>query len=126
MGDTLTISGTTTNRSQNTLRSMSLVLRFSTVPIDDRAQLSQIANGSGERRATCAQFGPADLAPGASIPFRFAIPLANLDSGGQGVYSFAVEAVDDGGTAGIARTFPRSGSRTRRPSRRSRWCGYGR
>lgn len=106
VGDTLTISGKTTNRSQSTLRNLSLVLRFSTVPIDDRAQLSQIANGSGERDGQPVRSSvPADLAPGASIPFRFAIPLANLDLGSQGVYSFAVEAVDDGGTAGSARTF---------------------
>ena len=106
LGDSLTVSGTAANRSPETRRNLTMQLRFSTVPLDDRNQLSQVADGSGERDGEVVRTTvPADLPPGATVPFTLTIPLANLDLSSQGVYYLAAEAVDDDGSAGVARTF---------------------
>jgi hypothetical protein len=105
-GDTLTVSGTATNTSADTLTGVTLDLRVSTYPLEYRAQLAEILAGSGARTGDIVKGGdPVTIPPGGQLNYSLAIPFEQLSLPGNGVYYTAVQANRAEGPVGTTATF---------------------
>ncbi|GGL99597.1 hypothetical protein GCM10010129_49110 [Streptomyces fumigatiscleroticus] len=95
-GDTLTVSGTVTNKSKRTVTDAHVGLRVGDT-LDTRSAIDSVAKDSDDIRdplgseiggAYVAKF--AELTPGVSEHFNISVPVDELDLGENGVYQLAV------------------------------------
>ncbi|MFI9823194.1 DUF6049 family protein [Streptomyces sp. NPDC052013] len=116
-GDTVTVSGTVTNRGKQTVTDAHVGLSVSP-PLTTRSGIDTIARNSGDVRTPV---GPeiggkytqefAKLTPGVSRPFSISVPVDELDLGQHGVYQLAVALAGQTATQqwehtlGVQRTF---------------------
>ena len=109
-GDTVTLEGTITNRSDQPLTALNAYLRLSRIPVLDRTDLVRLDEPGFRPGARQPAFVLASdaLAPGASAPFRLEIASADLGLTEPGVYAAGIEvlasSVDGRGTVGRAMT----------------------
>ncbi len=96
-GDTLTLTGTLTNKSRHTVTDASLALRVGPA-LEGRSAIDGLSKrpGFGSGPEGTQVDGPyakkfAKLAPGVSQPFTLSIPVKKLDLGSTGVYQLGVE-----------------------------------
>lgn len=95
-GDTLTVSGTVTNNGKQAVTDAHVGLRVGP-ELTTRSAIDTAAKSSADVQATT---GPevggkyvekfSKLTPGVAQPFSIAVPVDELDLGGNGVYQFAV------------------------------------
>ncbi|WP_239647468.1 DUF6049 family protein [Nocardiopsis baichengensis] len=108
---TVRIEGQVTNTTEDVLESVSVRMRYSGYPFNDRSQLGEFASVDGAADERTPAYGPADelddpLEPGETASFRISADAADLDLDGFGVYPVAVEALDsDEGALASVRTF---------------------
>lgn len=100
-GDTLVVSGTLTNQSPADLRTVSVRLRLSPRPLEDRAEIPRIVDGRTVRTGNALWNTQVVLttllAPGASVPYAISVPVdtLGLPSTTAEVAVIAVEALGD-------------------------------
>ncbi|GAB2864981.1 DUF6049 family protein [Streptomyces deserti] len=95
-GDTVTVSGTVTNKGKQTVTDAHVGLRVGP-PLDTRSAIDAIAKDGDDVQGTV---GPevgdkytekfSKLTPGVAEPFSISVPVDELDLGQDGVYQFAV------------------------------------
>lgn len=94
--DTLTLSGTVTNTSEDDIEGISIDLRIAQEAVSDRAQLAKIATNQETPNTRGVSDGTtevkAKLAPGASAPWSLKMPVTNLALGNTGVYGLRIDA----------------------------------
>ncbi|WP_425824760.1 DUF6049 family protein [Streptomyces fractus] len=113
-GDTVTVKGTLTNTSNDTISGTTLAVSTGgSTPLTSRAAISQVAartspcDGDGEVITDAPTYTAGDLDPGQGRDFTLQIPVDDLAYGSTaGVHEFNLVAQDDDGTeVGITRTF---------------------
>lgn len=97
-GDTLVLAGTVENTGDEPLRAVQAILRYSTVPLTDRAEVRRVATDDdlrfGRRYVEFFQeLGPADseLQPGETVEYRLEVPVDQINLGEPGVYVVGVD-----------------------------------
>ncbi len=107
-GDSLLLSGTIANRSEQPVTAVRAVLRMSPVPLPSRGEIPEILAGGGERLGMpvagegASSEVAASLAPGDASPFSVSVPVDDLPLAAAGAYMVGVEALGDSG-AGVQR-----------------------
>ncbi|MGC9536977.1 DUF6049 family protein [Streptomyces sp. UG1] len=95
-GDTLTVSGTVTNESKQTVTDAQVDLRLGS-PVNTRSDIDTVGRRTGYQPGLdgspvggkyIKEF--AKLTPGVAQNFSISVPVDKLDLGGDGVYQFAV------------------------------------
>jgi hypothetical protein len=115
-GDTLTVSGTVTNVSENTITDARVDLRVGPrmagrTAIDDAAARSDSVSGDVAPIGGKYKVGIPELAPGIPRDFALSVPVSKLDLGEDGVYQLGVSLTGEtpaapyGRLLGIQRTF---------------------
>ncbi|MFJ9557915.1 DUF6049 family protein [Nocardiopsis sp. NPDC101807] len=111
---TLRIAGEVTNTTADSVRDVTVRVRYSRHPFTNRDELDEFASGDGWQPNAP---GPDEevasaLPPDASEEYSLSVPVEDLDLSSYGVYPLVVEAVDgDGGVIGSQYTFlPYTGS----------------
>ncbi|WP_433702202.1 DUF6049 family protein [Nocardiopsis sp. CA-288880] len=111
---TLRIAGEVTNTTADSVRDVTVRVRYSRHPFTNRDELDEFASGDGWQPNAP---GPDEevasaLPPEASEEYSLSVPVEDLDLSSYGVYPLVVEAVDgDGGVIGSQYTFlPYTGS----------------
>ncbi|WP_239648728.1 DUF6049 family protein [Nocardiopsis chromatogenes] len=99
---TVRIEGEVTNTTGAALDGVSVRLRYSGYPFQDRSRLGDFASAEGPADQRTPAYGPKSevdgaLEPGESARFRIEADAADLDLDGFGAYPVAVEALDGGG-----------------------------
>ncbi|MEG8276278.1 DUF6049 family protein [Streptomyces sp. AHA2] len=95
-GDTVTVSGTVTNKGKQTVTDAHVDLQVGP-PLDTRSSIDALARKSDDVQGPAGETVggkytekfPA-LTPGVSEPFSISVPVDELDLGGDGVYQLAV------------------------------------
>ncbi len=116
-GDTVTVSGTVTNKGKQPVTDAHVGLRVGPL-LDTRSGIDSVARNSDDVRSTV---GPeiddkysekfSELTPGVSQPFSLSVPVNELDLGRDGVYQLAVSLAGETSaqpweqTLGVQRTF---------------------
>lgn len=116
-GDTVTVSGTVTNKGKQPVTDAHVGLRVGPL-LDTRSGIESVARNSDDVRSTV---GPevddkysekfSELTPGVSQPFSLSVPVNELDLGRDGVYQLAVSLAGETSaqpweqTLGVQRTF---------------------
>ncbi|MDE3723436.1 DUF6049 family protein [Nocardiopsis sp. N85] len=106
--DTLRISGEVTNTTSESMREVTVRVRYSKHPFVDRDALDDFASGDGWQPDAP---GPEDeitdeLPPGTGHSYSLSVPAEELGLGSYGVYPLVIEAVDgDGAVIGARYTF---------------------
>ncbi|KES05375.1 membrane protein [Streptomyces toyocaensis] len=129
-GDTVTVSGTVTNRGKQTVTDARVGLRVGPL-LNTRSGIDSVARNSDDVQSAV---GPevddkyseefSKLTPGVSQPFTLSVPVDELDLGQDGVYQLAVALAGETSaqpweqTLGVQRTFlpwqpEEAGTRTR-------------
>lgn len=94
--ETLTLSGTVTNTSEDDIEGISIELRISQGVVSDRLQVAKIANGEETPNTRGVSDGTVEvktkLSPGANAPWTLKVPVTNLALGNTGVYGLRVDA----------------------------------
>jgi Family of unknown function (DUF6049) len=94
-GDDLVLAGAVANTGDEPLRDVNVILRYSAVPLDDRAQIRQIASDEelryGRRYADYFQPVATELEPGQTVAYRLVVPIDEIDFGAPGVYVVGVD-----------------------------------
>ncbi|MFF1275021.1 DUF6049 family protein [Streptomyces marokkonensis] len=129
-GDTVTVSGTVTNRGRQTVTDAHVGLRVGPL-LNTRSGIDSVARNSDD---VLSVIGPeiddkysdkfSKLTPGVSQPFTLSVPVDELDLGQDGVYQLAVSLAGETAaqpweqTLGVQRTFlpwqpEEAGTRTR-------------
>ncbi len=94
--DTLQLSGTVTNTSDEDIDGVNVELRISQDQLTNRSQLAKIADGEETPNTRSVSDGTTSikpkLAPGANAPWSLKLPVANLGLGNSGVYGLRVDA----------------------------------
>lgn len=109
--DVLTVNGTVTNVSDDTVGSVSVVLRRSPTPLVNRAEITEVLAGEGQRTGLPVPgvLAPLDdLPPGGSQPFQLSVDVADLDLSTSGVYVIGAEAIGDAGSGAIRQDIDRT------------------
>lgn len=110
-GDTVTLSGTVTNRGDEEWTSVQAYLVAPRTPFTTRQQVTAAVESgtsyTGERRIDLESIDElGTLAPGATLAFRVRVPFDVLDvTGGEGVYPVGVQILgtaEDGSRSGTA------------------------
>ena len=105
---TLRIAGEVTNTTADSVRDVTVRVRYSRHPFTNRDELDEFASGDGWQPSAS---GPDEevtsaLPPDASEEYSLSVPVEDLDLTSYGVYPLVVEAVDaDGGVLGSQYTF---------------------
>lgn len=109
--DVLTLAGTVTNRSDETLTNLNTYLRLSRIPTTDRDELAAMTAPGFRAGFRPGPFTPLDetLRPGQTLPFRLEVPVVELGLSAPGAYPIGVEILagfEDGsrGVAGLVMT----------------------
>ena len=94
--DSLTVTGTITNRSDQRVRDLQALLRVSPEPLRSRSAVAAVTDLTTPRRGvtqpeTLTPVTP-ELAPGSSAPFSITVATSDLPLGGNGVYALFAEA----------------------------------
>lgn len=102
-GDTLRVTGTIANTTDQPVAGVSAVLRVSRTPLPSRGEIHEVLAGEGQRFGEPAGgTGSVDaldsLAPGGSAAFRVSVAVDDLGLTVPGVYVTGVEARGDAGT----------------------------
>ncbi|MFG3004275.1 DUF6049 family protein [Streptomyces calvus] len=116
-GDTVTVSGTVTNKGKQTVTDAHLDLRVGPL-LDTRSGIDSVAKNSDDLQSTLGQEAGdkyaeefSQLSPGVSQPFTLSVPVDELDLGQDGVYQLAVSLAGQTSTQpweqtlGVQRTF---------------------
>ncbi len=94
--DTLQLSGTVTNTSEEDIDGVNVELRISQDQLTNRSQLTKIADGEETPNTRSVSEGSTSikpkLAPGANAAWSLKLPVANLGLGDSGVYGLRVDA----------------------------------
>ncbi|MDA2811192.1 DUF6049 family protein [Nocardiopsis sp. RSe5-2] len=108
---TVRIEGEVTNTTGAALGDVSVRMRYSGYPFQERSSLGDFAATEGPADQRTPAYGPdaavdGPLEPGQTAAFTIEADAADLDLDGYGVYPVAVEAVDGGeGALATVRTF---------------------
>ena len=102
-GDELILAGTIENTGDEPLRDVQAILRYSTIPLDDRVDVRRVPIDDdvrwGQRYTDFFQEVDADLRPGEIVDYRVRVPVDQLNFGTAGVYAVGVDVrgqpVDD-------------------------------
>ncbi|WP_159769989.1 DUF6049 family protein [Streptomyces sp. HM190] len=117
-GDTVTVSGTVTNRGKQAITDAHVGLRVGSAPLTTRSSIDSAAKRNGfDPFVDGAEVGGkyvetfSKLVSGVAQPFTISVPVNKLDLGADGVYQLAVSLSGQTSTArydqilGIQRTF---------------------
>ncbi|MEU6799792.1 DUF6049 family protein [Streptomyces neyagawaensis] len=117
-GDTVTVSGTVTNRGKQTITDAHVGLRVGSAPLTTRSSIDSAAKRNGfDQFVDGTEVGGkyvekiSKLASGVAQPFTISVPVKKLDLGADGVYQLGVSLSGQTSAArydqvlGIQRTF---------------------
>jgi hypothetical protein len=94
-GDELVLAGVIENTGGEPLADVQAILRYSAMPLDDRADVRRIATDDdlrwGQRYIDFFHEVDPDLAPGETAEFRLEIPVDQINFGEPGVYAVGVD-----------------------------------
>ncbi|MGH8774543.1 MAG: DUF6049 family protein [Jiangellaceae bacterium] len=94
-GGTLTLGGTVENTGDGPLRDVQAILRYSGIPLDDRAKVRQVATDEtlrwGQRYIEFFQELDGEFLPGETAQFQLTVPVDEINFGAPGVYAVGVD-----------------------------------
>ncbi|HEX2360782.1 MAG TPA: DUF6049 family protein [Jiangellaceae bacterium] len=94
-GDTLVLAGVVQNTGDESLVGVQANLRYSAIPLDDRADVRRVPTDDdvrwGQRPGDFFQPVDDELLPGESVEFALPIPVDEIDFGDPGVYAVGVD-----------------------------------
>lgn len=96
-GDTVTVSGTVTNKGKQTITSAHVGVRVGSAPMTGRSAIDDAAKRTGfDQFADGTEIGGkyvekfSELASGVAQPFTISVPVKELDLGADGIYQLGV------------------------------------
>ena len=94
-GDTLVLAGMIENTGDELLGDVQAILRYSTIPLDDRDDVRRVATDNelrwGQRYIDFFQELDPELEPGEAAEFRLSIPVDEINFSEPGVYAVGVD-----------------------------------